>query len=114
MNSGVIEEFERNRYGINIKKCCASCLHHTDGSKDHLRLCNRYGIENPLDYLCVKGWEMMRPGNPPKPGEINLQNAGRGDGSVKKPQYIKFVLDNGPGHADLYERQYGSRYLTKR
>ena len=108
------EEFEKNRFGIQIKKCCASCKHHTDGEKDNKRKCLRYGVEHSLDYLCAKGWEMMRPGNPPKPGELNLDNAGKGDGRVKKPQYIKYVLDHGPGHADLFEMQYGSRYLTKR
>ena len=107
-------EYVKNKYNISIKKCCASCQHHTDGSNDRKRKCNKYATEHPADYCCNKGWELMHPSDPPKPGEINYDNAGRGDGFVKKPQYIKFVLEHGPGYADMYERRYGSRYMNKK
>ena len=100
----VIKEYVKNKYGIAVVKCCASCLHHDSKGEDYIRYCKKGMGKRRLDYCCGSGWAMMP----------SLDNAGKGGGRVKKPQYIKFVLDNGPGHADMYERQYGSRYLTKK
>lgn len=109
----VIEEFIKNRYGIKIKKCCASCIFHLPSKKEDRRVCEKTGEEHTLDYLCPSGtWEMMRPDGTDKPGVLNLDNAGRSGGSVKTPSYIRFVRDNGP-RAEEYEKIYGSRFLTK-
>lgn len=100
----VFNDYVKNQYSISIKKCCASCLHHDSKGEDYIRYCKKGMGKRRLDYYCGSGWVMM-------PG---LDNAGRGGGRVKKPQYIQYVREHGPGHAEEYEMQYGSRYLIKR
>ena len=97
------KEFYKNQFGCLIVKCCASCKHHLSDGRDKVRVCKKYGNEHPLDYLCSKGWE-MRP---------ELDNAGKGGGDVKKLAYFKYISENGIHHKDDFERQYGSKYLTK-
>lgn len=45
-NTGIIPEFVKNRYGVTIKKCCASCQTHApyDSEGGPRRLCT-YGNE---------------------------------------------------------------------
>ena len=114
----VIAEFVKNSHGVRIKKCCASCLHHRSGTKDDYRLCNITQMEHSIDYLCANDWKMMWPGNPPKQGRLNLDNAGKGGGRVKKKSYLIYRTEKsatGAGNEELaerYEKIYGSKYLT--
>lgn len=99
----VVKEYHKNRYGINIVKCCASCQHRGEPKDYYYRLCCLDKRKHRTDYLC-SSWSM----------DMNLSNAGKGGGMVKNPMYIRYSLEHGAGHAEEYEQQYGSRYLTKK
>lgn len=75
------DKFVKNRYGVAISKCCASCLYKKmDGSN---RLCtNGMGIVPP-SWSC-DNWQMA----------AHLNDVGRGSGSVKKCEYLQFYLDS--------------------
>lgn len=98
------KEFVKNRYGIIVVKCCASCKHREAIAGDNVRRCRRGFGKHKNNYLCGSGWEM----------DDSLDNAGKGGGRVKKKSYFDFVNKYGFHHAEDYERQYGSKYLTKR
>lgn len=75
-------KYVRNQYGIAIKKCCASCAHkHIIGKASVIsRLCDAgEGVVQP-SHLC-KDWRMV----------AELDNAGKGGGRVKRPDYIDFL-----------------------
>ena len=69
----------KNGHGIVIKQCCASCVF--CGYDKVYRICMKgMGHVAPYDPKCDK-WEI-------KPG---LLKAGRGDGKVKSPEYLRFL-----------------------
>ena len=98
------KEYVKNKYYISVVKCCASCSKHVATSVERVCICQITGQKHPIDYLCCSGWEM----NPA------LDNAGRGGGMVKKPSYIEYFKQHGPGHEAEFELLFGSRYLTSR
>lgn len=74
------DEFTRNGYGVRIRKCCASCRHKAIDSR--LRLCMKgEGHVSPTS-VCEM-WEC----NPP------LMSAGKGDGMIKDPMYLRYCID---------------------
>lgn len=108
------KEFERNRFGIKIVKCCASCKHHAADGRESIRICMDGRGEHHLDYLCDGGWEMAE----------GLDNVGKGGGCVKKKEYLYMIAQASAGGImgrekleairDAYRRKYGSEYLTKK
>ena len=47
-NTGIIPEFVKNKYGVTIKKCCASCqTHEPYDSEGPRRLCT-FGNQNKI------------------------------------------------------------------
>lgn len=100
----IAKQFVKNDYGVTIVKCCASCLHHVSDGRDKIRICRKEHRGHWMDYLCKNGWEMDK----------GLENAGKGNGRVKKREYIQYILENGLHHADDFEKQFGSKYLTKK
>lgn len=75
-------QYVRNHFGIVIKKCCASCIHKQLQGKGAAvtRICDAgEGIIKP-SALC-QDWQMIP----------TLDNAGKGDGRVKCPQYIQYL-----------------------
>lgn len=96
------KEFVKNKYKVNIVKCCASCKFHDSNGDERIRICKRGYGDHELDYLCGGGWEM----------EPKLENAGKGGGRVKKKEYIQFIMENGIGSAYRFEQVYGSKYMT--
>lgn len=106
------KEFVKNRKGLDIVKCCASCQHKAiDGD---IRMCmNGSGIVSK-DYLCP-AWQMSE----------NLINAGSEEGGrTKRPEYIQWLLERREEERkkcqppapigkliEEYEEAYDSRYL---
>lgn len=109
----VKKEFIKNKYGILVVKCCASCVHHENGKRECVRLCMKGHGEHYLNYLCANDWE-MRP---------ELDNAGQGGGRVKRKAFLMMLADAYSGgrisqerHRELVERwrsMYGSEYLSR-
>ena len=94
----------KNKYGVTVVCCCASCKHKLF-KDDKTRDCalGERGVKP--SYLC-SSW-MMEP---------HLDEAGRGDGRIRRGEYLKFILKNGgktDGLIAFYESKYGSRFLTK-
>ena len=73
--------FARNRQGVKVKKCCASCQHKCIGT-DGSRLCALTMKMVSPNFRCKK-WSMVE----------GLQNAGLGEGSVKSKEYLEFVRE---------------------
>ena len=68
-NDGIVSV--RNAYGVNVKRCCASCQHRcieTDGT----RVCAQMMIKVEQKFKC-KQWQMSD----------GVKNAGRGGGVVR-------------------------------
>ena len=83
----------RNRYGIEICRCCASCKNRmvtNDG-----RMCSKIDYEVASWQYCSQ-WEMH-----PK-----LQNAGEGNGKVKSLDYLNY-------HREKYLHQREDYYESK-
>lgn len=76
----VKKKFAKNKYGIKICMCCASCKHKVLDKS--LRICNNGEGQVPSFYLCPL-WEM----------QDVFDNVGKGNGKVKKKEYLKFALD---------------------
>lgn len=74
------KKFVKNRYGVAVCKCCASCKNKKmDGGN---RLCmNGYGLVSPS--WCCDGWVMAE----------HLNHVGKANGSVKRYEYLHFYLD---------------------
>jgi len=100
----IIKKFYKNKYNINIVMCCASCRHHMVKGEDNVRMCKKYHMANESDYLCTSGWEM----------DPSLDNAGKGGGKVKRGEYLRYVLNKGILNAEEWEKEHGSKYLSKR
>lgn len=102
----------KNKYGIEIVACCASCLHKHAGT-EHSRICDAgEGVVSPK-HLCIK-YEM----------HDRLQEAGKGGGRVKKKDYLDFLLNyEQPEDEKLriklsqqraeYMEKYGNIYLNR-
>lgn len=71
--------YETNQYGVKIVKCCASCKKRVLDNRIRICMAGEGGV--PASYLC-NNWVM----NP------NLEKAGKGDGKVKKYDYLLYVL----------------------
>lgn len=95
-----------NKYGIKIKKCCASCLHKRLNN-EKTRNCTLGETNVNPKYLCPS-WAMSV--------EPNLDNAGKGGGRIRKKEWFAF-LDKSP-HGDIeitekeFNKKYGSRFIT--
>ena len=83
-----LKYYTKNKYGISIVKCCASCKHKQADSRVRLGLNGEGSV--PSDYLC-KAWEMSE----------GLDNAGKGGGKVKKKDYFEFCNNVSITTADL-------------
>lgn len=97
------KQFTKNKYNISIVMCCASCRHHMIKGDNDMRMCRKLHMEHAYDYLC-DAWEMSE----------NLECAGKGGGRVKKGSYLRYVLFNSVQNAEEWEREHGSKYLSKR
>lgn len=76
-------ETVKNKYGNDVVVCCASCRHNLGALSDRARACgNGQGAMKPSSFC--KHWE-MRPA---------LDNAGKGDGKIKKKEYLDFFLEH--------------------
>lgn len=73
-------EFYKNRYGILIKKCCASCIHCLLDNRG--RVCDYGEGHTSSGYLCTD-WELKPP----------LEKAGMGGGKVKRHEYSVYLLE---------------------
>lgn len=71
--------FTRNKYGVRIVKCCASCRFKQLDNRS--RLCTSGEGTVPASYLC-QGWEISP----------SLDNVGKGNGDVKKAEYLKYSI----------------------
>ncbi len=71
----------KNEHGIEIKECCASCMH-----KDLTRLMSsRFCLQHHKKVKpreCCEHWAMSE----------QMEAAGSGGGKVKKKAYLKYVL----------------------
>lgn len=74
-------EIIKNAYGINIKKCCASCMHKVIGKNAEQRICMKGEGEVPKNYLCPD-WAMSD-----QCKEYKTETFGR----IKKPHYIAWL-----------------------
>ena len=100
-------KFFPNRHGIRIVKCCSSCEYkHFD--KGNQRICVHIGCLVRKNGLC-KDWKMSE----------YYDNAGIGDGRVKKKSYLDFVgKQRQEGKTNIaeiraeYEKENGSIYLS--
>lgn len=72
--------FVRNQHGVSVCKCCASCAHKR--LDKNFRICMKGEGQVPSYYYCPN-WEM---------NEV-FSIAGKGDGMVKKDDYLRFALD---------------------
>lgn len=96
--------FEKNKLGVPIKVCCASCAFKVINGKEK-RECKISKLSVSPHDLCSE-WKMIE----------WLNNAGLGGGSIKKKQWLDYVRD-GEGTFEQkkrdFERAYGSRYIIK-
>lgn len=75
-----MKPYENNNMGIPIKKCCASCEHKRFDNKNRICLLGEGMV--PPSYVC-KRWRMSS----------NLLNVGKGDGRIKKREYLMYALN---------------------
>lgn len=76
------KQFVTNRCGIQVRKCCASCINKCLSSTSQ-RTCALRGKKEEVDklHVCSK-WQM----------EPSFDNAGDGQGRVKKKDFLMFVM----------------------
>lgn len=53
-NTGIIPEFEKNKNGVTVKKCCASCQTHAPYDSDGPRRMCTYNKRHKI----VKKWDL--------------------------------------------------------
>lgn len=75
-----MKPYENNNMGIPIKKCCASCDYKRFDNKNRLCVLGE-GIV-PATYVC-RQWRMSP----------RLFNVGKGDGRIKKREYLMYALN---------------------
>ena len=84
-------EYFKNEHGCMIVKCCASCGYKAFLKKDDARICvDGNGLIRPRD-VCPR-W-VLREG---------LENAGIGDGRVKKKSYLDLVVRTREQEESIY------------
>lgn len=98
-----MKEFEINQYGISIVKCCASCKYKDQTRWNHLRSCRKGFGTNNMKFCCGEGWSMAD----------GLENAGKGDGRIKKYDYLLFAAEFGAHRSKEWVNKHGSKYLVK-
>ena len=110
----------KNKFGITIVCCCASCQHNVGMVNEYKRRCNIEKEPVFTNYYCPK-WEMKRSSAPkPKPGEVDLDMAGKGGGLVKRKDYLMFALDYATAFANkkdemrAYYMQHNGRIFLNR
>lgn len=99
-------ETTKNALGITIVKCCASCANKVFVGNDK-RDCTLGEKDVKATYLCPN-WKMSS----------KLENAGKGNGGVKKKDWFLYLKERGQNRpikeiTEEYEEIYGSKYLTK-
>lgn len=111
-------EFAKNKNGVRIKKCCASCQFMAYGKGNEERICCMGEGSVPKNWCC-EDWTIS-----PVKNNIKMQHFGQ----LKRPHYIAWMADNAGQIADqdldattkrdllnklprVYEEIYGSRYL---
>lgn len=104
------KQFFKNRFSVNIVKCCASCIHNAGVVNEMQRVCDAGEGRVRLSDLC--GMWVMKP---------YLDNAGKGGGKVKKRHYLYYALENDKDKNDKqlpvkekraqYNEKFGSIYL---
>lgn len=70
----------KNRYGIPITVCCASCKFKE--LRNQYRYCGKGGKIPRPSFVCNQ-WQM----------DESYHNAGRGGGKIKTKSYLSFALD---------------------
>lgn len=70
-----------NRFGLQVKMCCASCQFKDLTRASSKRWCNRQEKNMKSDCLCSL-WRMSQ----------QLRTAGMSKGDVKRKEYLMFVL----------------------
>lgn len=116
------KKFYKNRFGISIVQCCASCINSVTKNGETAHICKAGEGLVPSSSWCGQ-WSMKVAGSKAKPGEINLDNAGMGGGFVKRKSYLNFVLnypqpEEAIHHVPIsqirseYEKKFGSIYLN--
>ncbi len=104
-------EYVLSKYGIKIKKCCATCIHRHPESEAR-RICDAgEGLVRPSD-VC-SNYEII---------QKIVNNAGKADGRIRKKDFLMYVLDYPRNHdmrreksvddiIEEYESEYGSRFI---
>ena len=135
-------EMVTNEHGVNIKKCCASCGNKGLGNNDGRRICVKGEGEVPADYLC-EDWVMSPKcqeikcetfGMVKKPAyiawlkkqvdEINSRDIDEEQGltiltsmgidtAVKTNAGLRAKMALIAALPKQYEKEFGSRYLSK-
>lgn len=73
----------KNKYGIKVVKCCASCIHNSGVASGDTRICDAgEGIVRTNSYC--QGWAM----------HPRYDIAGKGGGKVKKLAYLQYLIAN--------------------
>ena len=100
-----MEKTVKNRYGIEIKKCCASCQS-KQYKNEQLRNCKLGENGVKPTYYC-DCWKMQE----------SLDNAGKGGGKIRKQSWFRFLAESLTGDISLVEKEYnkkhGSRFLVE-
>lgn len=88
------KEYAYNLHGVKVVKCCASCEFRCPdaghATKTPRRLCLNGRGTHYLNYLC-RDWKMEETSRRDKPIISLWSMQPRGDGRVKRPDYIKFM-----------------------
>lgn len=116
----------KNRFGIDIVCCCASCISNAGATSDKMRMCKAGEGEVNTSSWCGR-WKMkVKPDKDAKLGDTDLDMAGRGGGRVKKMTYLNFVRDARTNTSSeykncdnlalqkIYEAKFGSIYINKK
>lgn len=90
----------RNNYGVAIVKCCASCRFKKMDAR--YRVCVKGEGLVASSWVCDK-WEMS----------VNFQNAGKGNGSVKKGSYLQYCLDCREKYKEMPLLEIRAEYIKK-
>lgn len=72
--------FTKNKYGITIVKCCASCSFKKIDNR--MRICMAGEGAVPASYVC-QNWQMSP----------DYEKVGKGGGKIKKYEYLQYILN---------------------